>query len=154
MYPVIVDAGVGTASDVTIAMELGCDGVLLNTGIAERHRYAGSRHGLAVESGWLAAVRQDGSPASSTQPPRAPHRERSGGIDLPPSKKNSADLINAAQMVVDRGVVLLDLKEKVTVALKYAIADTTSFGSKTMTESLGVVVSTQFKGIPAPDRQR
>jgi len=31
---VIVDAGVGTASDVAIAMELGCDGVLLNTGIA------------------------------------------------------------------------------------------------------------------------
>jgi thiazole synthase len=33
-YPVIVDAGVGTASDVTYAMELGVDGVLLNTGIA------------------------------------------------------------------------------------------------------------------------
>jgi len=33
-YPVIVDAGVGTASDVAQAMELGCDGVLLNTGIA------------------------------------------------------------------------------------------------------------------------
>ena len=33
-FPVIVDAGVGTASDVTVAMELGCDGVLLNTGIA------------------------------------------------------------------------------------------------------------------------
>ncbi len=33
-YPVIVDAGVGTASDVAIAMELGADGVLLNTGIA------------------------------------------------------------------------------------------------------------------------
>ncbi len=33
-YPVIVDAGVGTASDVAIAMELGCDAVLLNTGIA------------------------------------------------------------------------------------------------------------------------
>lgn len=32
--PIIVDAGVGTASDVTIAMELGCDGVLLNTGVA------------------------------------------------------------------------------------------------------------------------
>jgi thiazole synthase len=32
--PVIVDAGVGTASDVSIAMELGCKGVLLNTGIA------------------------------------------------------------------------------------------------------------------------
>jgi thiazole synthase len=33
-YPVIVDAGVGTPSDVTLAMELGSDGVLLNTGIA------------------------------------------------------------------------------------------------------------------------
>jgi thiazole synthase len=36
--PVIVDAGVGTASDVAVAMELGCDGVLLNTAIA------GARH--------------------------------------------------------------------------------------------------------------
>ncbi len=34
-YPVIVDAGVGTASDVAMAMELGVDGVLLNTAIAE-----------------------------------------------------------------------------------------------------------------------
>jgi len=33
-FPVIVDAGVGTASDVAVAMELGADGVLLNTGIA------------------------------------------------------------------------------------------------------------------------
>ena len=33
-YPVIVDAGVGTASDVAVAMELGADGVLLNTAIA------------------------------------------------------------------------------------------------------------------------
>jgi thiazole synthase len=33
--PIIVDAGVGTASDVTIAMELGSDGVLLNTGVAK-----------------------------------------------------------------------------------------------------------------------
>ncbi len=33
-YPLVVDAGVGTPSDVTIAMELGADGVLLNTGIA------------------------------------------------------------------------------------------------------------------------
>jgi thiazole synthase len=32
--PVIVDAGVGTASDAVIAMELGCDGVLMNTAIA------------------------------------------------------------------------------------------------------------------------
>jgi thiazole synthase len=32
--PVIVDAGVGTASDAAIAMELGCDGVLMNTAVA------------------------------------------------------------------------------------------------------------------------
>lgn len=36
--PVIVDAGVGTASDVAIAMELGCDGVLLNTAVAQARR--------------------------------------------------------------------------------------------------------------------
>jgi thiazole synthase len=33
--PVLVDAGVGTASEAAIAMELGCDGVLMNTAIAE-----------------------------------------------------------------------------------------------------------------------
>ncbi len=55
-YPVIVDAGVGTASDVTIAMELGVDGVLLNTGIAHAKdplRMARAMR-LAAESGRLA----------------------------------------------------------------------------------------------------
>ena len=33
--PVLVDAGVGTASDAAVAMELGCDGVLMNSAIAE-----------------------------------------------------------------------------------------------------------------------
>jgi len=56
-YPVIVDAGVGTASDVAIAMELGCDGVLLNTGIAGARDPLLMAHAmrLAVESGRLAA---------------------------------------------------------------------------------------------------
>ena len=56
-YPVIVDAGVGTASDVAMAMELGCDGVLLNTGIAgasDPLRMARAMR-LALEAGWLAA---------------------------------------------------------------------------------------------------
>lgn len=55
-YPVIVDAGVGTASDVTQAMELGVDGVLLNTGIAHAQdplRMARAMR-LAAESGRLA----------------------------------------------------------------------------------------------------
>jgi thiazole synthase len=55
-YPVIVDAGVGTASDVTIAMELGCDGVLLNTGIAGAQDPLRMAHAmrLAIEAGRLA----------------------------------------------------------------------------------------------------
>jgi len=48
-YPVIVDAGVGTASDVTFAMELGVDGVLLNTGIA--HAKDPLRMALAMKLG-------------------------------------------------------------------------------------------------------
>jgi thiazole synthase len=54
--PVIVDAGVGTASDATIAMELGADGVLMNTAIAgadDPPRMAAAMR-LAVEAGRLA----------------------------------------------------------------------------------------------------
>jgi thiazole synthase len=54
-YPVIVDAGVGAASDVTIAMELGADGVLLNTGIAHAKDPVKMARAmkLALESGRL-----------------------------------------------------------------------------------------------------
>ena len=51
--PVLVDAGVGTASDAAVAMELGCDGVLMNTAIAEAKdpiRMAQAMK-LAVEAG-------------------------------------------------------------------------------------------------------
>ncbi len=55
-YPVIVDAGVGTASDVTIAMELGADGVLLNTGIAGARQPVQMAAAMksAIEAGRLA----------------------------------------------------------------------------------------------------
>jgi len=65
-YPVIVDAGVGTASDVAIAMELGADGVLLNTGIAHARdpvKMAGAMNHalkagrLAYQSGRIARKR-------------------------------------------------------------------------------------------------
>ena len=54
--PVLVDAGVGTASDAAIAMELGCDGVLMNTAIAEAKEPVTMALAmkLAVESGRLA----------------------------------------------------------------------------------------------------
>lgn len=55
-YPVIVDAGVGTASDVSIAMELGADGVLLNTAIAKANNPARMAEAMkhAVAAGRLA----------------------------------------------------------------------------------------------------
>ena len=58
-YPMIIDAGVGTGSDVAMAMELGCDGVLLNTGIASAddplQMAHAMRHGcLAGRLSWLA----------------------------------------------------------------------------------------------------
>ena len=51
--PVLVDAGVGTASDAAIAMELGCDGVLMNTAIAAARDpvLMASAMGKAVEAG-------------------------------------------------------------------------------------------------------
>lgn len=51
--PVIVDAGVGTASDAAFAMELGCDGVLMNTAIAEAKDPVLMAHAMkhAVEAG-------------------------------------------------------------------------------------------------------
>jgi thiazole synthase len=54
--PLIVDAGVGTASDATVAMELGADGVLMNTAIAEAQDPVAMARAmkLAVEAGRLA----------------------------------------------------------------------------------------------------
>ena len=54
--PIIVDAGVGTASDAAVAMELGCHGVLMNTAIAsaEDPVLMARAMALAVEAGWLA----------------------------------------------------------------------------------------------------
>jgi hypothetical protein len=54
--PVLVDAGVGTASDAAVAMELGCDGVLMNTAIAEAKDpvMMALAMKLAVEAGRLA----------------------------------------------------------------------------------------------------
>ncbi|MGH9842273.1 MAG: thiazole synthase, partial [Blastocatellia bacterium] len=54
--PIIVDAGVGTASDACFAMELGIDGILMNTAIAEAENPAEMAEAmrLAVQSGRMA----------------------------------------------------------------------------------------------------
>ncbi len=56
-YPVIIDAGVGTASDVAIAMELGADAVLLNTAVAHARDPVSMAHAmrLATEAGYWAS---------------------------------------------------------------------------------------------------
>ena len=71
--PVIVDAGVGTASDASIAMEMGCDAVLMNTGVASASdpvRMARAMR-LAIEAGRLAyeAGRIPKKPAGSASSP-------------------------------------------------------------------------------------
>ena len=71
--PIIVDAGVGTASDATIAMELGCDGVLMNTAIAEAKNpiLMASAMKKAIESGreaFLAGRMQKRLYASKSSP--------------------------------------------------------------------------------------
>lgn len=55
--PVIVDAGVGTASDAAVAMELGCTAVLMNTAVAAAHDPVQMARAmrLAIEAGYLAA---------------------------------------------------------------------------------------------------
>ena len=56
--PVVLDAGIGTASDAALAMELGCDAVLVNTAIAKSHdplRMAAAMR-AAVEGGRLARL--------------------------------------------------------------------------------------------------
>ncbi|MFH1604788.1 MAG: thiazole synthase, partial [Pseudomonadota bacterium] len=73
--PVIVDAGVGTASDAAIAMELGCDGVLMNTAIAHARdpvlMASAMRHAVAAGRQAFLAGRMDAVPyravASSPQ---------------------------------------------------------------------------------------
>jgi thiazole synthase len=56
--PVVLDAGIGTASDATQAMELGCDAVLVNTAIAKSHdpRRMAAAMRAAVEAGRLARL--------------------------------------------------------------------------------------------------
>ena len=71
--PIIVDAGVGTASDASIAMELGCEGVLMNTAIAEAKNpiLMASAMKKAIESGreaFLAGRMQKRLYASKSSP--------------------------------------------------------------------------------------
>ena len=76
--PVILDAGIGTASDAVLAMELGCDGVLLASSVSRAEDPAGMAAAmrLAVEAGW--AARQAG------RIPRQLHAEASTPLEGTP----------------------------------------------------------------------
>ncbi|KAF1711333.1 thiazole synthase [Pseudoxanthomonas kalamensis DSM 18571] len=73
--PVIVDAGVGTASDATIAMELGCDGVLMNTAIA------GARDPLLMASAMKKAVQAGREAFLAGRIPRKRYASASSPVD-------------------------------------------------------------------------
>ncbi|HZB92300.1 MAG TPA: thiazole synthase [Stellaceae bacterium] len=78
--PVILDAGIGTASDAAQAMELGCDGVLLNTAVAKAHdpRRMAKAMRLAVEAG-REARRAGRIPKRSQAEPSSPQLGLVGG---------------------------------------------------------------------------
>ena len=73
--PIIVDAGVGTASDAAIAMELGCDGVLMNTAIA------GARHPVLMASAMRKAVEAGREAFRAGRIPRKRNANASSPID-------------------------------------------------------------------------
>ncbi len=73
--PIIVDAGVGTASDAAIAMELGCDGVLMNTAIA------GARHPVLMASAMRKAVEAGREAFLAGRIPRKRYASASSPVD-------------------------------------------------------------------------
>ena len=73
--PVIVDAGVGTASDASLAMELGCDGVLMNTAIA------GAQKPVLMASAMKKAVSAGREAYLSGRIPKRPYATASSPID-------------------------------------------------------------------------
>jgi thiazole synthase len=73
--PILVDAGVGTASDAAIAMELGCDGVLMNTAIA------GAKDPVRMASAMRKAVEAGREAFLAGRIPRRRHASASSPID-------------------------------------------------------------------------
>ena len=73
--PIIVDAGVGTASDAAIAMELGCDGVLMNTAIA------GARSPVLMASAMRKAVEAGREAFLAGRIPRKRYASASSPVD-------------------------------------------------------------------------
>ena len=87
--PVFVDAGVGTASDATIAMELGCDGVLMNTAIAA------ARNPVLMASAMKKAVQAGREAFLAGRMPKklysaSPSSPTSGVIGASPAKLNAS----------------------------------------------------------------
>ena len=73
--PIIVDAGVGTASDAAIAMELGCDGVLMNTAIAA------AKHPVLMASAMRKAVEAGREAFLAGRMPRRRYASASSPLD-------------------------------------------------------------------------
>ena len=101
--PVIVDAGVGTASDAALAMELGADGVLMNTAIAGAQDPAAMAEAMkfAVRAGRLALPGGPYSRASCTRRPAARSKAWSGA-DRMPKSPDDLEGLKAERAAADR----------------------------------------------------
>ena len=135
--PIILDAGVGTASDATIAMELGADGVLMNTAIAEAQDpiAMATSMKLAVQAGRLAyragrmprrmyasassplagtsKIRDSGLAVRSRLIPSPQSLQTKNSLPLPPAQRvsaypRSAGISSTICVVVERRVVRAD----------------------------------------------
>ena len=79
--PVVLDAGIGTASDATLAMELGCAAVLVNTAVSK------ARDPVMMASSMRAAVE-----AGQAVPPRRAHRETNARRAVEPAIRAGGDV--------------------------------------------------------------
>ena len=84
--PVVLDAGIGTASDAALAMELGCDAVMVNTAIANP----------AIRAGWRRRCAPRSKPAAS---PGSPAASRSGAL---PSRRARSSVSSAPEPPIRR----------------------------------------------------
>ena len=120
--PVVLDAGIGTASDAALAMELGCSAVLLNTAVSKAQR-SGADGGTRMRAARRGRAAARGSPAASRSAPTPSRRARNSASSAreaaraaaparhrPPAGARAADDVLAAAFAA--GCRWASLREK------------------------------------------
>ena len=156
--PVLVDAGVGTATDAAVAMELGCDGVLMNTAIAEAKDPVLMARAMkpAVEAGRLAYL-AGRMPSAATPIPAARWRglfERAAASASPKSshkrprsRSASSGIVDEAEGLVMPGPASRDAKRLSATALRAGVIvdDEAAVGQRTAVACAGLNALAQLR---------